>query len=264
MNCDDPENRLMAMFTAYFDASGNAKDQPLIIVSGYIANYFQWRNFEDLWERIHREYGVLKPFHMAEFMASRRSPTYKHQKNARTDYVAIASDQDKAESFLRTLVYAQAANVLCSISCIVPMSLYNEVDSVIDLRSVVPPYALGARMCIQRLHRWEDDYKIAEPVEYIFESGDFEQGKFTELMIDEGEAVPIYRSKNDFAGLQGADHYAWEEFNFLKRHTVNELQAATPTLGMLLQSIPKLHTTPTIETLMDICHVKEIPAKIKK
>jgi hypothetical protein len=253
----------MAMFTAYFDASGNAKDQPLVIVSGYIANHFQWRNFEDLWDRIHVDYGVSKPFHMAEFMAARRSPAYRHQKNARPDYVALAGDEKEADRFLRNLVWAQAMSVLCSISCIVPMSLYAEVDSVLELREVVPPYALGARMCIQRLHRWEDDYKIREPVEYIFESGDFEQGKFTELMIAEGEAVPIYKKKDDFAGLQGADHYAWEEFNFLKRHTVNELQNATPTLGMLLQSIPKLHTSPTIQGLIDICHIKGIDARVK-
>jgi hypothetical protein len=64
----------MAMFTAYFDASGNAIDQPFIIVSGYIANLFQWREFEKQWAAVHKQYSVNLPFHMAEFMAALNNP----------------------------------------------------------------------------------------------------------------------------------------------------------------------------------------------
>jgi hypothetical protein len=53
----------------------------------------------------------------------------------------------------------------------------------------------------RRLRQWEEDYGIREPIECIFEEGDFEQGKFTLLMVDEGQFPPIYKTKNEFAGL---------------------------------------------------------------
>ena len=45
----DPRSRIMALFTAYFDATGNAKDQPFVVVSGYIASVHQWRMFNGAW-----------------------------------------------------------------------------------------------------------------------------------------------------------------------------------------------------------------------
>jgi hypothetical protein len=77
----------MAMFTAYFDASGNAEQSAsFIVVAGYIANVLQWRSLEIMWDNIHKEAGVNKPFHMSEFMAAATNPIrYAAQKNARPD-----------------------------------------------------------------------------------------------------------------------------------------------------------------------------------
>ncbi|HZL66976.1 MAG TPA: hypothetical protein VFC29_06550, partial [Candidatus Limnocylindrales bacterium] len=122
-------------------------------------------------------------------------PQYKTQKNARADYVDIAKDPDIAKGFLGQLSILQAVMVNCGVSCVVTMDIYNDVSPLLDLRKVVPPYALGARMCIERIHRWEEQFASIEPVECIFEEGDFEQGKFTDLMVDEGRDPPIYKKK---------------------------------------------------------------------
>src|SRR6476620_1644169 len=64
VNTPDPGARLMAMFTAYFDASGNAEQSnSFIVVSGYIANVLQWRMLENLWTSIHQEFDMKTPFH---------------------------------------------------------------------------------------------------------------------------------------------------------------------------------------------------------
>ncbi|HTU51337.1 MAG TPA: DUF3800 domain-containing protein [Acidobacteriaceae bacterium] len=257
----------MALFTAYFDASGNAKDQPRVVVSGYIANYGQWKLFEKSWELAHADFGVVLPFHMSEFVAALERPdSYKQQKNARQDYISIAQNADKAMLFLRVLTNIQMCGVLCGISTIIDLEIYESVSSLLDLRSVVPPYALGARMCMENVHTWERAFQVSEPVECIFESGDFEQGKFTDLMIDEGEACPIYRNKSDFAGLQAADMYAWEQANFLRKYKINPLIDARQEFGMLLHAIPKIHTHAPLEVLINLCHAKGIDPRtgIKK
>ena len=248
----------MAMFTAYFDASGNAVNQPFIVVSGYIANLFQWREFEKQWAAVHKQYSVNLPFHMAEFMAALNNPKYKTQKNARADYVDIAKDPDIAKGFLGQLSILQAVMVNCGVSCVVTMDIYNEVSSLLDLRKVVPPYALGARMCIERVHRWEQQFASIEPVECIFEEGDFEQGKFTDLMVDEGRDPPIYKKKKDFAGLQAADHYAWEQASFLTKYAYSSATKPGPILELVLHAIPKLHIEPTTTTLIKLCEAKGI------
>ena len=61
----------MAMFTAYFDASGDAISQPFVVVSGYIASYIQWKFVEDTWRQLHTKFGLNLPFHAVEFMAAR-------------------------------------------------------------------------------------------------------------------------------------------------------------------------------------------------
>jgi hypothetical protein len=252
-----PGARTMVFFTAFFDASGNGVEQPFIVVSGYVANYTQWKNFEEMWQRAHEHCEVTPPFHMADFMAATENPLYKLQKNARADYVELAKNPSRADEFLKLLLFAQASNVHCGISCIVPMDTYEDVSSLLDLREVIPPYALGARMCINNLHRWEEFMQVEQPAEYIFEEGDFEQGKFTNLMIDEGQAVPIYRKKSDFAGLQGADHYAWEQYNCLRRRIQGKDDLRRSFKG-LLQAIPKVHTQATREVLINLCHAKNI------
>lgn len=252
-----PETRPMGFFTAYFDASGNAHRQPFVIVSGYIANFGQWRNFERQWDWVHSQFGVEKPFHMSAFSAASSQPEYKNQKNARADYVELARDQERAQRFLRAIAEVQINNVHCGISCIVNMSVYEEISSVLDLREVVPPYALGAQMCLERVRQWEVHFDVRDPVECIFESGDFEQGRLTELMTEEGRDPPIYKSKQDFPGLQGADHYAWEQYYALTHHLRTDFEARE-TLNVMLQAIPKRHTSPTRAMLVRLCERKGI------
>src|ERR1035438_2961705 len=93
----------MAMFSAYFDASGNGVDQPHVVVSGYVASYLQWKLIENTWRNIHQTYGVELPFHAADIMAARSNPNYKNQRNARQDYVLLANDPAKADEFVTNL-----------------------------------------------------------------------------------------------------------------------------------------------------------------
>lgn len=252
----------MAFFSAYFDSSGDGVNQPRVVVSGYIANYGQWKLFEKSWDLAHSDFEVCRPFHMAEFVAALERPeSYKLQKKARQDYIKIAENPDRAAAFLRTLTNIQMCGVVCGVSAIIDMQIYDSVNSILDLRKVVPPYALGARMCIANVRAWEKYFRVNDPVECVFEEGDLEQGKFTNLMIDEGEACPIYKKKDDFAALQGADMYAWEQTHFLRKYGINPEMEARREFGMLLHAIPKIHTHATVEVLINLCHAKGIEVR---
>jgi hypothetical protein len=247
----------MAFFSAFFDASGDAQRHPVVIVAGFMANLQQWGMFDHLWKRAHREAGVELPFHMSDFVSACTNPKYAQQHKARADYVRLAKSPEEAELFIKHLATAILTCVHCGFSSVVPLALYQEANSILDLRSVVPPYALAARMAIEKLHQWENQFMIGEPAEYIFESGDFEQGKFTQLMVDEGRQVPIYKSKKDFCGLQAADFYAWEQFNAFVRHE-REDYIPRESGSRLIWGIPKLTVTTTLDRLIYLCEKKGI------
>ena len=116
-------------------------------------------------------------------------------------------------------------------------------------------------MCIQRVQQWGKSYGVRECPELIFEEGDFEQGKFTQLMVNEGAPLPIYKKKNDFAGLQGADQYAWEQSYFLKAKRKGMELDPRPMFQWILQSIPKLHTHAPLDFLLSLCEAKGIDPK---
>jgi hypothetical protein len=181
-----------------------------------------------------------------------------NQSNARADHVAIASIPDKGPQFLKKLTIAQMGMADCGVSCIVDMGVYNEVSRVLKLQEVIPPYALGARMCVARIRKWEEEFDIQEPVECIFEEGDFGQGQFTSLMTSEGNDPPIYKKKNDFAGLQAADHYAWEQAFFLKKGLTGQQLPPREALALQLNLIPKLHVAATATSLIKLCEAKGI------
>lgn len=246
------------MFTGYFDAAGTP-EQPFIVVCGYLANLYQWQWFEKMWTQVHNRFGVNLPFHTSEFISATTNPArYAAQTNAREDYVEIAKDPAKATMFLRLLCIAQLNVVNCALSCTINMNIYDGVSSLLDLRKIIPPYALAARSCLAMVHDWETRFDIQEPVECIFEEGDFEQGKFTELVTSEGGQVPIYKAKDKFAGLQAADHFGWKQFHFLKKEVKGTHLPAREEFKILLNAIPKMTIQVSTEGLINLCQAKGI------
>lgn len=250
----------MGFFTAFFDASGHPADQPFVIVSGYVANYTQWRMFNDTWEEEHKKAGVDLPFHMSDFMAARRA-AQNNGTAKRMDYLRL-NDFD-ASSFILHLANFQQAYMALAVTCIVEMSEYAEINTVLDLRTVVPPYALAARVCTERIERWRDQHGISEPIECIFEDGDFERGKFIDLMRVEGMPAPIFKEKKDFPGLQAADYLAWEMKTLVTARKKGK-QGILPAYLQRLTAIPRVSLKPTKHDLISLCEAKGIMPRIVK
>jgi hypothetical protein len=255
----------MGLFTAYLDASGSSENESFVVTSGYIANFVQWNGFDSTWKEAHRQYDVELPFHMADFVAATKNPKYSAQSNARHDYLEIAKYPDRWAQFLHALVLAQSCFMNCAVTAVVNMTVYNEMNKYLELKENVPPYALGARFCVDRVRQWEKQFEIPEPVEMIFEEGDLGQCEFSQIMAGEGSLAPIYKKKNEFIGLQAADQYAWEIARRLKDEQ-KEKQLGREfdpriELRYLYDSIPKLHIEPTEITLAHISQMKGIKAR---
>jgi hypothetical protein len=239
----------LSAFSAYFDASGHPSDQPFVVVAGHVANYLQWQGFNKAWEHFHNKAGVNLPFHMSDFMARGRS-----------DYKKWEEDDPGAHQFLLDLCSAQQVYSLLHVSCIVDMGLYRQIDDVFMLQTMIPAFALGARVCVSLIQGWQKTHQIDYPIECIFEDGDFGKGKFMDLMRVERMPAPIFKEKKDFPGLQAADHVAWETANYMKKERTGIHQQSSESFSRLL-AIPHLHVEATLASLLELCERKGIPIK---
>jgi hypothetical protein len=64
-------DRIMVMFSAYFDESGTHTDSPVATVAGFLASDIRWGKFQSPWKKILDELGV-DYFHMTDFIAGKK------------------------------------------------------------------------------------------------------------------------------------------------------------------------------------------------
>jgi len=239
----------MPAFTAYFDASGHPSDQPFVVVSGYVANFLQWQVFNGNWAATHKRFDVRLPFHTTDFMHGNK-PYDKWERGSA-----------EANAFLTSLCIAQQMSILVSISCIVDMGDFRGINEVLQMDTILPAFALGARYCVELLELWQKNHEIGYPIECIFEDGDFGKGKFMELMRVERMPSPIFKDKKDFPGLQAADHLAWEQANQLKRERKAGTSLPCSESFSRLLGIPHIHRSTTLGSLLDIAEKKGVPIR---
>jgi len=104
------------------------------------------------------------------------------------------------------------------------------------------------------------EYGITHKIETIFEDGDFERGKFIDLMRVEGMEAPTFKQKDDYAGLQLADLIAWEQSRNLKTELATG--NAHPRLSFWrVLAVPHIHLEVTADALIHICEKKGVKPK---
>src|SRR4051812_11384869 len=65
----DPTQRVMAVFKAYYDASGKEKTPGRVVVAGVLATVEKWAGFERSWDKVLTEYGISFHHHK-DYVAS--------------------------------------------------------------------------------------------------------------------------------------------------------------------------------------------------
>ena len=163
----------MAMFTAYFDASGES-NAGILTVAGCVSDFKKWKRFEERWRGILQREGI-KVFHMTDFASSRDEfKTWKGQTERRRQFIA-------------DLLECGRQNVNKAFAAVVMVGDYKEIDKRFQLReSAGAPYAMAGYYCVRMVARWQSKNNKVKELEIAFESGDRHQSELRKLCRAEG------------------------------------------------------------------------------
>ncbi len=194
---------------AYFDAGLKPKPRRVFYIAGYVGRSTGWQTFNRKWRGLLRR-NDLPYFRMTDFVA--RIGPYK-------DW----SEPKRLAVMKRIVALASDASRLRVAATLLPDD-YDRLP-LEDKARIPSPYGLCLSACIARTAALFRGQGIAEPVDYVFESGDEGQGTVKQT-LDEIFEKPAARTKyaygslrfagkTDFPALQLADILAYETGRFV-------------------------------------------------
>jgi hypothetical protein len=203
----------MAVFTAYFDASGSPDQSPALALGGLVSTAEKWIDFAKEWEGCLNAFGV-STLHMKDFTQSRR------------EFSKWKLDDPPRRRFINGLIKIIEQYVEYTTASTVLLNSYADADQTFCLREFMKPYTLGASTCVSGIIPWaisrgHDPKRIA----YIFEKGDADQSDVSrcwKAQFPEYEISPVFLKKRDrhpdpkacgpIRPFEAADLIAYENF----------------------------------------------------
>lgn len=258
----DPKRDHLALFTAYFDASGHpdAKDPaPALFVSGLVARMQKWARFERHWLGMLAEHSITPPFHMTDFEAGRGQ------------YAAWRGDAERREAFrFRAIdVINRHTNKAFSVGIVVPdlRRMFEQFEVPDDLPR--QPYPWCAMKACDYVARWALNRQRAgkqrgdDRFRFVFEYGDKHQGLFTNAFRAAYHNVPLFDTKAGAVPLQACDFVAWEHRNWLARRSAKPgSRPPRPSAVRLVRLLaPDSSSFSTLETLSGHCEQSGYPRR---
>jgi hypothetical protein len=248
---------IFAMYTGYFDASGDLTDVGFV-VSGYVATVEDWERFDGNW-RIALAHDNVPYFHMKEF-AHFKGP-----------FEGWQGQDSRRANFLGRLADIISETARRGFSTAVTNQVFNEVNEEYCLEEHFGnPYAFCGLNCAVHTRRWLRNKKYEVPVKYIFEYGD--QGwHHLEKSFERSHFPPPIRerkrSKTNPIGptpLEAADFAAWENLKATRTAEFGNLLS----MGHLRKSFASLMNITdnewgiyTHKHLVDLCKKLRIPLR---
>ena len=195
----NPEVRLMAMFTVYFDESGTHTESEAVSVGGYLSTVDQWERFQNSWDEILKEAGI-EFFHMTDHQ-NRQGP-YKNW------------SEFKHRRVLEKLIIEIRSRTRVPIGASVPVADFAEYQKVCEASQECSAYTFCAVQCLSQVGEWADQYGHDEPIAYVLESG-AGFNKQLDKLRDELGGNEVRKKRYRFGSLTIAD-----------KRQMNPLQAA--------------------------------------
>lgn len=195
------QESVMAMLTAYFDASGNQDDSEAVVVAGFLSSTWEWLEFERLWNKCLLEFGVSE-MHMKEFAPSTG------------EFESWKDNEDKRRRFINRLISIIKKYTSNSFADAVLISEYRKVDSLYQLYEYCPPYSLASSHCVGKIREWSEmfGYDFGN-IGFIFEDGDKNQGNMGNLIKANYGFTPSFLKKCKSVAFQAADMLAYEHLS---------------------------------------------------
>jgi hypothetical protein len=187
----------MAIFSAYFDASGN-KRKDAMAFAGFVSTVDKWDRFAKEWTAILSSYHV-KSLHMTGFASSREGfESWKGKTKSR-------------RKFISALVGCIKRNTHKGFSSGLYIEDYRQINGQFSLaESIGQPYPFCGFTCLGGLKRWALKKRInLDEMLVLVEDGDEDQERL--LTIARTEGFHIERaSKAAAVAFQAADLVGWK------------------------------------------------------
>jgi hypothetical protein len=225
------DNVPIAMFTAYFDASGT-KRKTVLTVAGFVSRINKWTRFDEEWKEILDAYGVSR-FHMTDFASSGG------------EFQGWKGKSFQRREFIEKLVSCIKRNTNKGFAASVIVEDFNRVNEEYPLaENAGLPFALCARTCTGMLKKWAMRKNLDfGRIMVFFEDGDEDRGDFQARAKIDGFRIRSL-SKDDSRVFQAADLAAWKvrtaihgAFEAGNREDAEEiLRSLDPIQGILTKS----------------------------
>jgi uncharacterized protein DUF3800 len=199
------QERLMFMFTAYFDESGTHHGSHVVVVAGYLSADEQWGRFCDEWQSVLDDYKI-DYFHMTDF------------ENRRKQFKNML-DSDRRRLLERLIAFIKIRQRI-GFAVTFDLAVYNEMIQEFADLPLKQPYAFCALTLMGRIRAWLRKHSYDEYVAYVYESGAKHAGQVHSAYnywMRQGELARIMRigsmvfgDKRDVLPLQAADILAYE------------------------------------------------------
>ncbi len=226
----------VAMFTAYFDASGHSDNTDVLAVAGFIAHASQWTLFEKRWKKVLLKFGVSS-LHMKDFAHS--TGEYKAWKGVET----------KRRAFLSALISVIQKTARHSFASSLYLPDYRAIDSAHSIRAVRTPLAIVGNTVLQNARNWTIESGLnVNDILFVFEDGDADKGNFLNSANNDLGITPQFMPKTQSAAFQAADLLAYEH---LKANLKVIPESGVYGMEELRQPFQKLYEIPNGEGSKD-------------
>jgi hypothetical protein len=188
----------MAMFTAYFDASGHPAGTDVLSVAGFVAHASQWTLFEKRWQKVLNRYGVSS-LHMKDFAHSTG------------EYKAWKGDEKKRVAFLSSLIGVIKQTARHSFASSLYLPAYRTIDNAHQIRAIRSPLAFAGCTVLQNARNWALETRIdLSQMLFVFEDGDADKPNFFQSAVHDVGITPNFMPKSQTNAFQAADLLAYE------------------------------------------------------
>jgi hypothetical protein len=209
----DPERCYLAVYFAYYDASGNQDHESALIVAAVVAREDKWLKMELAWKRHLAAFDV--PYvHMKEFAGG-------------APFAALRADHVRQKLFFDGLQRLSKTNLnKVFLKRIVP-SDFEAMRHEYDVSLMGGAYAIAAHACIAEVEMWIAAKGDQSRVLHIVEQGDVGQSGLMRLQALEANPA-VVRPKLDpveqshFVPFQVADWFAYEHAVDVRRRLAND------------------------------------------
>jgi len=234
---DQWKKSYIAMFTAYFDASGDQRSR-VMTVAGFVSRSTKWVSFEKAWKALLPS--SVKLFHMTDFVSFQNGWEEWRGDDKREARIKLIDDLVDCVKIHTNKGFAQSVRL----SHFRQSSRHFEIE-----RQFSYPYVLLGMGCLGRIKKWaEKKNESLNNILCVFEDGDEGQGDLISKSRLEGfNAIP--QSKADIRAFDAADLAAWKARAIVDDAWERQLhlkdERSAPRLEQSLDQIDRLINSPT-------------------